>query len=144
MTAPNIYTKSEVDSLVSTPIADGGLSIAKTAGLQDALLVRATISSLVAGLSTKQDKLDSFSTVSISEISATTAGVGTLTAGLTTVVVNSTTDFVTCAEIGSGMIYSRFNHGHHIDSYNRSDNAGRPLYINYYTQSSLRVGRTLG
>ena len=63
LTAPNIYTKSEVDRLLSTPIADGGLSIAKTAGLQDALLVRATISSRVAGLSTKQEKLDSFSTV---------------------------------------------------------------------------------
>jgi hypothetical protein len=79
LTAPNIYTKAEVDSLVTTPsIADGSLSIAKTSGLQDALLVRATTSSLVAGLNIKQDSLSGNSTVTVGDLTATSANITAL------------------------------------------------------------------
>jgi hypothetical protein len=92
-TAPNIYNKSEVDSLLSSyapTIADGSLAIAKTEGLNDALLTKASVSSLVAGLSSKQDKIDSFSTLNISSINTIDANVsGTLNCGLTTINVSS-------------------------------------------------------
>jgi hypothetical protein len=113
--------------------------------MNDALLVRTTVSSLVSGLSSKQDRLGIFTNVSISAISATTADVGTLTSGVATIFVNSSSqNVVTCAEVGSGISFCRFNHGHHIDSYTRTGNAGRHLYLNYYANSSVRIGQNGG
>jgi hypothetical protein len=78
-TAPNIYNKSEVDSLIATPIADNSLTMSKTSGLNDALLTKASASSLVAGLSSKQNTIDSFSTLNITSIDTIDANVsGTL------------------------------------------------------------------
>ena len=51
LSAPNIYSKTEVDALVSSSapsIADDSLAIGKTAGLQDALLTKATTASLTS------------------------------------------------------------------------------------------------
>ena len=144
-TAPNIYNKSEVDSLLSSyapTIADGSLAIAKTEGLNDALLTKASVSSLVAGLSSKQDKIDSFSTLNISSIDTINANVsGELNACQTTINVrsSSSSQFV-IAEIGSSISYCQFSHGHHIDTYTRGDDTGRSLYLNHYSTASVRTG----
>ena len=83
-----VYTQQDLAALTS--VVD---TKATQEDLTNGLLTRATVSSLVAGLGTKQDRLDSFSNVNVSAISATTAAVGTLTAGASTVLVNSTRDF---------------------------------------------------
>jgi hypothetical protein len=144
--APNIYTKSEVDSLIAEPIADGSLTIAKTSGLNDALLTKASVSSLVAGLSSKQDKIDSFSTLNTTAINTINADVsGTLTAKLTQVVVAGTTNEApTSAEIGSTVSLTRFTHGHHIDSITRANGVGRVLALNYYSNIGVRFGNNNG
>jgi hypothetical protein len=59
-------------------------------------------------------------------------------------IVNPSTsnNAVTTAEIGSGLSYARFVHGHHLDSYTRGTDVGRTLYLNYYANSSIRCGNT--
>jgi hypothetical protein len=49
---------------------------------------------------------------------------------------------VTTAEIGSGVSFCRFTHGHHIDSFTRNTDAGRALYLNYYSNTNIRCGNT--
>ena len=126
-----VYVQQDLTALTS--VVD---TKATQADLPNGLLTRATVSSLVAGLATKQDKLNSFSSVSV----------GTLTSGVTTIFVNSTTGqpAVTTAEVGSGVSFCRFTDGHHLDAYSRSNNAGRQLYFNYYANSTARIGQTGG
>ena len=101
--------------------------------LTNGLLTRATISSLVAGLSTKQDTIDSFSTLNVTAINTIDADVsGTLTAKLTKVVVAGTVEnSPTSAEIGSTISLVRVTHGHHLDAFTRANGIGRTLYLNY-------------
>ena len=148
-TAPNIYNKNDVDSLLSSyapTIADNSLTISKTSGLNDALLTKASVSSLVAGLSSKQAKIDSFSSLNLSSIDTINANVsGELNAGLTSINVTSTgTNALKTCDIGSSISVCQFSHGHHIDSYNRSNNTGRTLYLNYYANLGVRFGNNNG
>jgi hypothetical protein len=48
---------------------------------------------------------------------------------------------ITTAEIGSGVSYCRFTHGHHIDSFTRNSDVGRALYLNYYSNTNIRCGK---
>jgi predicted acyltransferase (DUF342 family) len=48
-------------------------------------------------------------------------------------------------KIGNNTSYTRWNNGgHHIDTYNSSDNTGRLLYLNYYSQGGVRIDNNLG
>ena len=48
-------------------------------------------------------------------------------------------------KIGNNTSYTRWNNGgHHIDVYNSSDNTGRLLYLNYYSQGGVRIDNNLG
>jgi hypothetical protein len=51
---------------------------------------------------------------------------------------------VTTADVGSGVSFTRFTHGHHIDCYTRGANVGRDLYLNYYANSKVRIGNDDG
>ena len=123
------YTQQDLVDLI-------GVVASKASGeeLTNGLLTRATVSSLVAGLATKRDKIDSFSNLNVNAISTINADVtGTLNANLTKVVVPGTiSDSPTSAEIGSTVSLARFTHGHHIDSFTRADGVGRVLYLNYH------------
>ena len=83
----------------------------------------------------KQDKLGSSSNININ----------TLTCGKTVInePTSSSSRFITC-EVGSSLSYFQFSHGHHIDTYTRNDDAGRTLYINYYSNAGLRIGNSNG
>ena len=109
-------------------------------------MTKASASSLVAGLSSKQDKIDSFSTLNTTAINTINADVsGTLTAKLTQVVVAGTTNEApTSAEICSTVSLTRFTHGHHIDSTTRAIGVGRVLYLNYYSNIGVRFGNNNG
>src|SRR5210317_687924 len=48
-------------------------------------------------------------------------------------------------KIGNNTSYTRWNNGgHHIDTYNSSDNTGRLLYLNYYSQGGVRIDNNRG
>src|SRR6056300_455177 len=58
--------------------------------------------------------------------------------------LNSTTSG-NILKIGNNTSYTRWNNGgHHIDVYNCSDNTGRLLYLNYYSQGGVRIDNNLG
>jgi hypothetical protein len=86
-------------------------------------------------IANKQDKLDSSSNININKLNC----------GKTVINEPSSTSgrFITC-EIGSSLSYCQFSHGHHVDMYSRSDDTGRPMYINYYSNSGLRIGNNSG
>jgi hypothetical protein len=103
-------------------IPDNGLAISK-------------INGLVAGLSSKQDKLNSSSNINIDELNC---GKTIINASS-----SSSSQFITC-EIGSSFSYFQYSHGHHIDTYSRDDNSGKALNINYYNNSGVRIGNSNG
>ena len=142
LVAANTYTKAQTDALLDTK--------ASTVALTEGLLTRATVSRLVSGLSEKPPMIDSLTnlitgTLTVSTVSALDVSCGILEAGRFTAEVPSTgSNPITAAEIGSGFSYARFTHGHHLDSYTRGTDVGRTLYLNYYSNSSIRCGNTSG
>jgi phosphohistidine swiveling domain-containing protein len=123
------YTKLDLADLV-VEVA-GKVS---TAEFNEQLLTRATVSSLVAGLATKENKLDTFTALDVASVVS-----GALTAGAT--VINSGNNDVPFI-VGSDESYLRVKFGHHIDVYSR-DGVGRDLNLCNHTGSSVRVGAKL-
>jgi hypothetical protein len=121
------YTKLDLTDLTAV-VADK----ASTAELTNGLLKRATVSSLVQGLATKQDKLDSFSNLDVASVSVS----GNINAG--TARIYSGAESVPL-EVGSATSFLRATQGHHLDSYS-SDGVGRDLYLCYFTQKAVRIG----
>jgi hypothetical protein len=171
--AANLYTKVQVDALLDThapTIADGSLTIAKTADLQrqlddineirrgqqgqisgNALAIHYTkldLADLALVVGEKQQKIDSLSglvvgTITASAISTLSLTTGTLESGPISCSVPGTDNNLLMAEFGTDSNILRLNGGAFIDSYKTSDNAGRTLYLNYLNNNSVQVGSKL-
>jgi hypothetical protein len=148
-------------------LPDNAIQIAKVSGLVDALLTKASISSLTAGLATKQNTINGGSSVNVGTLSASTVSTteGLTCGGYTTLIggasvsgtlaaqdvvmanltvagridTNSDSSAI-AAQVGNSTAYIRITNGHHIDAYQRSNNLGRNVFINYYSNSDVRVG----
>jgi hypothetical protein len=171
--AANLYTKVQVDALLDThapTIADGSLTIAKTADLQrqlddineirrgqqgqisgNALAIHYTkldLADLALVVGEKQQKIDSLSglvvgTITASAISTLSLTTGTLESGPISCSVPGTDNNLLMAEFGTDSNILRLNGGAFIDSYKTSDNSGRTLYLNYLNNNSVQVGSKL-
>jgi hypothetical protein len=159
--AANLYTKAQTDALVAASIpaiADGSLTIAKTADLQrqlnDARDIRGSLQGQISGnaLTLHYTKLDladlavvvadkansddvtnsllTRATVSsLTSINTINANVsGELNAGFTKIFVDSNSQY--SAEIGSSSSVMRFTDGRYIDSYGRTSGSGKGLVLN--------------
>jgi hypothetical protein len=125
-----VYAQQDLTDL-TTVVAEK----ASTAELTEGLLTRATISSLVADLSSKENKLDGFSNLDVASVGVR----GVLSAGPTQ--INSGAEDVSLI-VGSDDSYLRVKHGYHLDSYTR-DGVGRDLQICYHTGNAVRIGSKL-
>jgi hypothetical protein len=123
------YTKRDLADLVIA-VSDRP----STTEFNEQLLTRATVSSLVQGLATRQEKLSSFSDLDVASIkvSALTAGATVINAG----------DADVSLIAGNSDSYLRLKHGCLLDSYNR-DGTGRDISLCQHTQSAVRIASKL-
>jgi hypothetical protein len=113
-----------------------------SAEITEVLLTKASVSSLVAGLATKQEKIDSLSSINLTAISCVNVDIsGELNAGVIRAFVPSTSNVVVAAQVGSSVSFLQHVHGHHLDSCTRWNNAGRTLYIQYYAEQPVVIGK---
>jgi hypothetical protein len=156
LVASNHYNKTQVDELLGTfayRLPDGAIGISKIYDLQRLLDDNAEIRAAILGqlgnvaglVSYARQDIDALTVVVNGKqgtLDSTTAlDIGRVTASSLTIThPSNSSSAVPTADIGSGISYARFTHGHHIDCYTRGSNNGRTLYLNYYANSSVRVG----
>jgi hypothetical protein len=150
-TAPNIYNKIEVDSFLLSKASQSSLNVANSniSALGDNVNNGYTTLSQSLALKASQANLDfTNNTVANKQDiinSSTSISCDVLNAGVTTINVStSNTSPIKTLDVGSSISFCRFHHGHHIDSYNRSNESGRVLYLNYYANIGVRFGNNLG
>jgi hypothetical protein len=165
--AQNLYTKVQVDELLSTyayRIADDSLSIAKIADLQPQLdtineirraiqvqlagateygvYTRDDLTALTSVVATKQDKIDRLSsvilgTVTASGISTLTHTTGTLESGPISCSIPGVENSLLMASFGNDSNTIRLTGGAFIDSYKTVEGDGRTLYLNYRSNGAI-------
>jgi hypothetical protein len=171
--AQNLYTKVQVDELLSTyayRIADGSLSISKIDDLQrqldDARSIRLSQQAQITGVyqaldytkqdladlgvvvGEKQQKLDSLSslvvgTVTASGISTLRHTTGELESGPISCSVPGTSNDNFMASFGNDSNTIRLTGGAFIDSYKTVEGDGRTLYLSYRSNNSVQTGPKL-
>jgi hypothetical protein len=98
---------------------------------------------LVSGLNSRQEKIDSLSDLTLSNITATTVTTGGLTSGKISAYVPGDSNTLVVGEFGTDASVIRLN-GAFIDSYRQPDGQGRVLYLNYLNgNGSVQVGSKL-
>ncbi len=160
LVAANHYNRVQVDELLGTyayRLPDGAVGISKIYDLQRLLDDNAEIRAAILGQLGNVAGLVSFTRDDLTDLTAVVNGkqgtfdsttaldVGRVTAGSLTIThPSSSSSAVPTADIGSGISYARFTHGHHLDCYTRGSNVGRALYLNYYANDSVRCGNNSG